>query len=181
MVPALRAAGRRWESSGDRYVEVEHLLSWHVSSVLRAETLAAAPPDAAWDTAVLACVPDEQHTLPLEALNAAAVQASVATRMLGGAVPVEALVPAVRGTGPRVLVLWSQSRSTSSVPLAQHLAAARWGVRGARTRPLVVAAGPGWPPEVAGTARPRTLPEALGLLLDACGGSSRSLPEEPRR
>ncbi|MGW5351412.1 MerR family transcriptional regulator [Streptomyces sp. NPDC004031] len=180
MVPALRAAGRRWESSGDRYVEVEHLLSWHVSSVLRAEALAAAPPDAAGHTAVLACVPDEQHTLPLEALNAAAVQASVATRMLGGAVPVEALVPAVRRTGPRVLVLWSQSRSTSSVPLAQHLAAARWGVRGARTRPLVVAAGPGWPPEVAGTARPRTLPEALGLLLDACGGSSRSLPEDPR-
>ena len=31
MVPTLRAVGRKWESSGDRYVEVEHLLSWHVS------------------------------------------------------------------------------------------------------------------------------------------------------
>ncbi len=31
MVPALHTVGRRWASSGDRYVEVEHLLSWHVS------------------------------------------------------------------------------------------------------------------------------------------------------
>jgi DNA-binding transcriptional MerR regulator len=172
MVPALRAAGRRWVSSGDRYVEVEHLLSWHVSSILRAEALAAPLPDPARGTALLACVPAELHTLALEALNAAAVRAGVATRILGGAVPAEALATAAQRTGPQVLVLWSQSRSTSSVPLARHLAAAQRGVRGARTRPLVVAAGPGWTSDVAGTVRPRTLPEALRLLRGACGGGA---------
>nr|WSX76198.1 MerR family transcriptional regulator [Streptomyces sp. NBC_00899] len=172
MVPALRAAGRRWASSGDRYVEVEHLLSWHVSSILRAETLAAPLPDPARGTALLACVPAELHTLPLEALNAAAVRAGVATRILGGAVPAEALATAAQRTGPQALVLWSQSRSTSSEPLARHLAAAQWGVRGARTRPLVMTAGPGWTSDVAGTVRPRTLPEAMRLLRGACGGGA---------
>jgi DNA-binding transcriptional MerR regulator len=38
MVPTLHAVGRRWESSGDRYVEVEHLLSWHISTTLRRVT-----------------------------------------------------------------------------------------------------------------------------------------------
>ncbi|GHI33134.1 hypothetical protein Sdagh_48640 [Streptomyces daghestanicus] len=36
-VPAPPAVGRAWETSGDRYVEVEHLLSWDVS-------IHAAPP-----------------------------------------------------------------------------------------------------------------------------------------
>lgn len=44
MVPTLHAVGRRWASSGDRYVEVEHLLAWHVSTVLRR----SAPPAAPW-------------------------------------------------------------------------------------------------------------------------------------
>ncbi|GGT73280.1 hypothetical protein GCM10010272_15780 [Streptomyces lateritius] len=35
LVPTLHAVGRRWETSGDRYVEVEHLLSWHIATALR--------------------------------------------------------------------------------------------------------------------------------------------------
>ncbi|GAA3305042.1 hypothetical protein GCM10020295_57730 [Streptomyces cinereospinus] len=38
MMPVLHAVGRKWETSGDRYVEVEHLLSWHVSTALRRAT-----------------------------------------------------------------------------------------------------------------------------------------------
>ncbi|MBW5426167.1 MerR family transcriptional regulator, partial [Streptomyces sp. BG9H] len=34
MVPTLHAVGRKWEEAGDRYVEVEHLLSWQVSRTL---------------------------------------------------------------------------------------------------------------------------------------------------
>ncbi len=67
MAPALRAVGRKWETAGERYVEVEHLLSWHVSSALRRVPPAPAttgPP------VLLACVPEEQHALPVEALAA---------------------------------------------------------------------------------------------------------------
>ncbi|MFJ7900120.1 MerR family transcriptional regulator [Streptomyces sp. NPDC096198] len=159
MVPTLHAVGRKWASSGDRYVEVEHLLSWHVSTALRRCTR---PPAAgtALDTGplVLACVPGEEHTLPLEALNAALCQQGLPARMFGAAVPAEALIAAVRRLGPSAVVLWSQSRSTASVPLARQVAATAWGVKGARRRPVVMLGGSGW------TGRgPRALYRPTGL------------------
>ncbi|MFB6555478.1 B12-binding domain-containing protein [Streptomyces sp. NPDC056405] len=167
MMPTLHAVGRKWQSSGDRYVEVEHLLSWHVSTALRSAPLLRPcpqpPPEAA--PVLLACLPDEQHTLPIEALDAALRERGTATRMLGGAVPAEALTAAVRRTGPRAVVLWSQTRSTADSPLARHLADTRWGVRGARRGPVVLVAGPGWGHRaLPGLPRPRELGEALTML-----------------
>ncbi|MDR6978473.1 DNA-binding transcriptional MerR regulator [Streptomyces sp. 3330] len=146
MAPTLRAVGRKWESSGDRYVEVEHLLSWHVSTVLRHAYAASAHMRRGQDTppVLLACLPGEQHTLPLEALNAALAERGVPTLMLSGAVPGEALDGAVRRVGPAAVALWAQSRSTASMPLAQHIASARWGIRGARRHSPVLVCGPGW-------------------------------------
>ncbi|MEU3741500.1 MerR family transcriptional regulator [Streptomyces sp. NPDC032198] len=167
MVPTLHAVGRKWEEAGDRYVEVEHLLSWHVSRTLHRCTTASvaeAPPSspAANTPLVLACVPGEQHSLPLEALSAALGELGVPQRMFGAAVPVEAVAAAVRRTGPAVVVLWAQARSTASVPLARHIAETRWGVRGARGRPVVMLGGPGWAgPAVRGALRPTSLREAL--------------------
>ncbi|MEU6352300.1 MerR family transcriptional regulator [Streptomyces sp. NPDC047072] len=167
MVPTLHAVGRKWASSGDRYVEVEHLLSWHVSSTLRRATR---PPAAQTETSpagpvVLACVPGEQHTLPLEALNAALSELRLPTRMFGGAVPAEALAAAVDRLGPSAVVLWAQTRSSASLPLARQVAGARWGVKGARRKPLVMLGGPGWLGHSApGMARPTTLRDALAGL-----------------
>ncbi|MEU8590144.1 cobalamin B12-binding domain-containing protein [Streptomyces sp. NPDC048664] len=166
MVPTLHAVGRRWASSQDRYVEVEHLLSWHVSTALRRRTPPPAPftgPGAG--PVVLACAPGEEHTLPLEALNAGLCEQGVPTRMFGASVPAEALVAAVRRLGPTALVLWAQARGTASVPLARHMAAAEWGLKGARRRPLVVLGGPGWAGcPLEGFVRPTGLPEALAVL-----------------
>ncbi|WEH38466.1 MerR family transcriptional regulator [Streptomyces sp. AM 2-1-1] len=164
IMPTLHAVGRRWESSGERYVEVEHLLSWHVSTALRRVAVGPAP---ARGTAVslLACAPEENHTLPLEALTAGLVQRGLPVRMFGAALPVEALEEAARRTGPAGIVLWSQGRSTASRPLAQRINSIEWGVRGARTAPAVLLAGPGWAghqPE--GVLRPTSLSEALALL-----------------
>ncbi|MFE9680426.1 MerR family transcriptional regulator [Streptomyces sp. NPDC006285] len=168
MAPTLRAAGRKWESSGDRYVEVEHLLSWHMSTVLRHVYVASAasPPRQDASPVLLACLPDEQHTLPMEALNAALAEAGVPTLMLGGAVPVEAVDGAVRRVGPAAVALWTQSRSTANLPLARHLAATRWGIRGARRQSPVLLCGPGWgrtPPE--GLLRPSGLRDAVRMLV----------------
>ncbi|MCQ4206133.1 MerR family transcriptional regulator [Streptomyces longispororuber] len=163
MVPVLHAVGRKWEEAGDRYVEVEHLLSWHVSRTLHRAT--PAEPVASLPPVVLACVPAEQHCLPLEALGAGLAELGVPQRMFGAAVPVEAVAAAVRRTGPRVVVLWAQARSTASLPLARHLADTRWGVRGARVRPAVMLGGPGWAGRTAGgTLRPATLPDALARI-----------------
>jgi DNA-binding transcriptional MerR regulator len=175
LVPTLHAVGRKWESSGDRYVEVEHLLSWHVSTALRRY---AAPARSRHETAapgpvVLACVPGEQHTLPLEALNAALSRLGLPSRMFGAAVPAEALVAAVDRLGPTAVVLWAQARSTASVPLARHVAAARWGVKGARRQPVVVLGGPGWHGRPAeGMVRPSALGEAVDMLTDLYGRAS---------
>ncbi|WP_314225179.1 MerR family transcriptional regulator [Streptomyces zaehneri] len=167
MVPTLHAVGRKWASSGDRYVEVEHLLSWHVSTALRRATRPVVPGDAAGGPGpvVLACVPGEQHSLPLEALNAGLGQLGVPTRMFGAAVPVEALTAAVQRLGPVAVVLWAQARSTASLPLARHIAESRWGVTGARRAPTVVLAGPGWAGRSApGLPRPTGLSDALTIL-----------------
>ncbi|MEV6202619.1 MerR family transcriptional regulator [Streptomyces sp. NPDC051771] len=169
MAPTLHAVGRKWESSGDRYVEVEHLLSWHISTALRRAAVdgppSSSPPSAA-PPVVLACVPSEQHTLPLEALAAGLTERGLPIRMFGAAVPAEALDAAVRRSGPAAVVLWSQARSTANHALAGHVAGTAFGVRGARTAPLVLLAGPGWlgRTPAPGTARPTGLREALGVI-----------------
>ncbi|WP_406064856.1 cobalamin B12-binding domain-containing protein [Streptomyces sp. NBC_01077] len=175
MAPALHAVGRKWETSEDRYVEVEHLLSWHVSTALRRVGAAGrtGTPEAATPPVLLACVPDEQHTLPLEALAAGLAELGVPTLMFGAAVPPEALDQAVRRTGPAAVVLWSQARSTAHHPLARHLADTSWGVRGARTRTAVLLAGPGWAGRTPGPGmlRPAGLREALSLLRGLCAAA----------
>ncbi|MFD3512845.1 MerR family transcriptional regulator [Streptomyces sp. NPDC058657] len=174
MAPALRAIGRTWAASGDaageRYVEAEHLLSWHVSTALRCGTR---PREADDDQPVLlACLPGELHTLALEALAAALAERGLPTRMFGAAVPLRALSEAVRRTGPRAVVLWSQTRPTADRSVVAGVRSTARGVRGARTRPVVLAAGPGWartsPSE--GVHRPRDLAAALRIIEAAPSG-----------
>ncbi|MFB7399912.1 MerR family transcriptional regulator [Streptomyces rubiginosohelvolus] len=143
IMPVLHAVGRKWETAGERYIEVEHLLSWHVSGALRGVTAGRTPTPGA-GLALLACVPGETHTLALEALAATLAQQGLPVRMFGAAVPAGALEGAIRRTGPAAVVLWAQSRKTASPALVARLDALEWGVRGARRRPVVCVAGPGW-------------------------------------
>ncbi|MFF9839397.1 MerR family transcriptional regulator [Streptomyces sp. NPDC013740] len=166
MMPTLHAVGRKWESSDDRYVEVEHLLSWHVSTALRRAAVTGPAAGSQAAPVVLACAPGEQHTLPLEALAAGLAERGLPTRMFGAAVPAEALDAAVRRSGPAAVALWSQARSTANHALARHVAGTAFGVRGARTAPLVLLAGPGWlgRPLAPGMVRPGGLGEAIGVI-----------------
>ncbi|MEU5313930.1 cobalamin B12-binding domain-containing protein [Streptomyces sp. NPDC021562] len=174
MAPTLRAVGRRWASSEDRYVEVEHLLAWHVSTVLRRSAPPVLPVTApATGCVLLACAPGEQHTLPLEALGAALGREGLPVRMLGAAVPVEALDAAVRRLGPVAVVLWAQDSARAAPALARHVAALRWGMKGTRRGPAVLLGGPGWsrtqPAEV---LRPAGLAQAVEALRALCGAGS---------
>ncbi|MFE9773735.1 MerR family transcriptional regulator [Streptomyces sp. NPDC005931] len=164
IMPTLQAVGRKWEGSGERYVEVEHFLTWHVSGALR-RCSAPVAADRQGATTVLACVPGENHTLPLEVLTAALAERALPVLMFGGALPVESLVTAVRRTGPAAVGLWAQSRTTASRPLAQHVAAMEWGVRGARRRPVVLTLGPGWAGHaLPGLPRPAGLAQAVDVI-----------------
>ncbi len=131
--PVLVAVGERHAASGTLN-EVEHLLSRCVSAAL-----AQAPrPRAGSARTLLACADEEQHSLPIEALDAALAERGAASRTLGARVPTDALLAAVRRTGPAAVLLWSQQRATAGV--GQLVAVLR-----ERPRPLLVAAcGPGW-------------------------------------
>lgn len=142
IAPTLHAVGRKWASAGERYVEVEHLLSWHVSAALH--RIRPAPEQLAGPPVLLACTPGEQHSLPMEALAAALGERGLPVRMFGAALPVDALREAVRRTGPRAVVLWAQSRTTADTSLARAVAGIEWGPRGARGHAALLLAGPGW-------------------------------------
>jgi MerR family transcriptional regulator, light-induced transcriptional regulator len=171
MMPALSAAGRKWAADGERYVEVEHLLSWHVSNALRRVadrpgTVREGPP------VLLAGMPAELHTLPLEAVAAALAERGLPFLMFGPAVPPQALLEAVRRTGPAAVMLWSQARQTADRALARRAAETAWGGRGSRTRPVVLAAGPGWAGASSpqGALRPGDLRRAVDLLEQLLAG-----------
>ncbi|MEV6950680.1 MerR family transcriptional regulator [Streptomyces sp. NPDC051183] len=142
LAPTLHAVGRKWASAGERYVEVEHLLSWQISAAMsRIRPLAERPRTR---PLLLACAPGEQHSLPIEALTAALGERGLPVRMFGAALPADALREAARRTGPQAVVLWAQTRTTADDGLARSVAAIEWGQRGARGHPALLLAGPGW-------------------------------------
>lgn len=160
--PLLVAVGSRWAATGEG-VEVEHLLSECTADVLR-EVAARSPEPPGRRPVLLACAPDELHSLPLAALAAGLGERGLASRTLGAALPAEALHAAVRRTGPAVLFLWSQRDGTAVPAVLEELPV---------TRPptAVLVGGPGWhgvtlPRRVTLT---RDLPHALSLVDRALG------------
>ncbi|GAA4961057.1 hypothetical protein GCM10023238_30370 [Streptomyces heliomycini] len=158
IVPTLQAVGRKWQTSGERYVEVEHFLSWHVSGVLRRTT-----PDTVADrpgsTVVLACVPGENHTLALEVLSAALAQR--AFRCACSEAPCPSSPSSRRCAGPG-RPPWGCGRSPVPPP------AGRWPST--------------WPP---GVGRARRSPQAgrpdPRTGLGGAGGGRRGAPDGPCR
>ncbi|WP_250000720.1 MerR family transcriptional regulator [Actinoplanes sp. M2I2] len=133
--PVLIGIGERYEAT-KRFVEVEHLISRTLTEVLGS----VRRPDSSVPPKVLLAAADEElHTLPLEALAAALAEVGVPSRLLGARVPPTALAEAIARTGPVVVVLWSQT-PTSSDP-------DQLGRVTALPHPplLTAAAGPGWP------------------------------------
>ncbi|MEU3465817.1 MerR family transcriptional regulator [Streptomyces sp. NPDC006733] len=141
--PTLHSVGRQWATTAsERHVEVEHLLSWEISCALR--RLPHQPAQGGTAPVILACAPDEQHSLPLEALTAALGERGVPARMFGAALPAESLHAAVRRIGPSAVLLWAHAPSTADHGLVRRTVSLRWGPSGARVNPTLFVAGPGW-------------------------------------
>ncbi|MFD5827211.1 MerR family transcriptional regulator [Lentzea sp. NPDC060358] len=137
-------------------VEIEHMASSSVLQALRDVPRATGPGVLA---ALLACAPEEQHVLALEALGAALSEEGCQWRNLGARVPPEALCDAVARLRPSVVLVWAHRADLAElVPLAELAT---------RTTALLAVAGPGWagvalPPSV---HRPGSLGDAVGLVL----------------
>ena len=160
--PVLVAVGSRWAATGEG-VDVEHLLSDCIAAVLR-ETAVGVPEPAGRRPVLLSCAPEEHHALPLHALAAGLAERGVGVRTLGASMPSEALVQAVRRTGPAAVFVWSQLPGTADAAVLDSMPV---------TRPAtaVLVGGPGWVPD----RLPRRvtvaadLPHALELVERALG------------
>jgi hypothetical protein len=156
VVPVLHAIGAQWEDTG-RGVEVEHLLSEAVIAALAGVSARLRHPVNPRPV-LLACSADELHSLPLFALAAALAERQVAARVLGARVPNEALVSAIRRTGPSAVLLWSYLPD-------EKAQAALFTLPVLRPAPLVLVAGPGWGPDLPdGVGRVHDLVEAVTSL-----------------
>ena len=141
-VPALRELGANDPVAG--HGSVEHMLSGSLLTTLLA-VITLAPPARTIRPVVLACAEEEQHVLPVYALQAELAGRGVDVRQLGGRVPRQALAHAVRTVRPAGVFVWSQVPATAQPGLLENLPAG----------PRIVLGGPGW--------RNRTLPSAVRL------------------
>jgi MerR family transcriptional regulator, light-induced transcriptional regulator len=162
LCPVLVAVGERWAATGEG-VEVEHLLAETAGSALR--TVRAAPEPRNGRPVLLACAPEEQHSLPLAALAAALAEQGIGARLLGGGLPLAALRAAVRRTGPAALMLWAHAASSADVTVLDALPMLRPPV-------AVLAGGVGWVdrPLPARVTYVPDLASAVGLVTRAIGG-----------
>ena len=162
LVPVLDGLGERYSSSG-RCVEIEHLLTWSALATLSA--VAIRPGEAVNARPVLlACAPEEQHSLPLYALAAALAKRHAATRVLGARVPYQALAEAVRRLGPVAVFLWSQTKATGAAEPLAELPALRPAIQ-------VIVGGPGWNLDQmpSGIEIVQTLSDAVNAVMTALG------------
>jgi DNA-binding transcriptional MerR regulator len=162
VVPVLVGIGRRWEQTGTG-VEVEHLLSESVTSALTGVTTRLRAPINPRPV-LLACAPEEMHSLPLFALAAALAERRIGARVLGARMPHDALVAAVRRTGPSAVLLWS------AYPTSDGGAQALQELPTMRPAPVVLTGGPGWTePAPPGVAHVHDLTGAVATIARAVG------------
>jgi DNA-binding transcriptional MerR regulator len=139
--PVLVSIGVRWVRTG---VDVEHVLSEAVMDALRAYR-AFLPRPVPGRPVLLACAPEEQHTLPLHALAAALAEQRVPLRLLGGRVPTTAVAAAARRTSAGAIFLWRHCQDAEAGAPARpdELAELAELTRSRPARRLVVG-GSGW-------------------------------------
>ncbi|WP_344113090.1 MerR family transcriptional regulator [Terrabacter aerolatus] len=163
--PALRRVGDLWRE-GRLGVSAEHLTSELLQSELRA-VVRANRLRIAGRPVVLAGADDEQHHLPLLALEAELARNGVASLFLGPRVPSEALVSALRESRPRAVFLWASLARPAVEPLWRDLGAVDWDLE-------VVIGGPGW-------AEGITVPDGPVVLtrVEDFGSAVRALTSSP--
>ncbi|WP_410648944.1 MerR family transcriptional regulator [Amycolatopsis sp. cmx-4-54] len=133
LLPILHNLGGRW-LRGDVCFESEWALTTEVSQALQryVTRFAKAPSERG---VLIACCPDERHSLPVEVLCASMVEVGIPAVYLGQMVPAETMVGMAAKLDPTLIVLWSMSATTVDDLLCQRLQ--RRGFE-------VVVAGPGW-------------------------------------
>ena len=135
IVPVLVIVGDAWAETGTG-IEVEHLLSEIVTSILRDRTKSMKTPINARPV-LLASVGEELHTLALHALHAALSEIKVECHFLGARTPLEALSNVVTRSAPPAVFLWAQLSKNGDPMYFRDTPAIR-------PAPRYILGGPGW-------------------------------------
>ena len=141
LAPALRRIGGEWET-GHLGVESEHLASELLAAELRA-VIRSHRVGATGAPVLLASADDEQHHLPLLAVEGELARLGVPCVYLGARVPARSTVRALRRARARAVFVWASLPRPRTEPLWSLLGDDAPGVR-------VVIGGPGWPQGVEG-------------------------------
>lgn len=167
LTPLLNSIGNNYQRGAEDAVAVEHVATSGILPALRATPV---PAERGRLAALLSCAPEEQHSLPMEALHAAIAERGSASRFLGARVPASTASTVARRLKPRTVAVWSSAAGTARksdvAGIAEHCA-------------QLLLCGPGWSNIRAarGYSRPDSLDEAVDLVLDALpghlGGGSR--------
>ncbi len=138
IVPTLIAIGEAWQSSG-KGIEIEHAFTEVLKKVLREQTLNAKAPINA-NPVILASIGEEQHSLPLHALEAALAEIGIATYFLGARTPFEAIAATLPRVAPPAIFLWATFTQNARPEYFQELP-------NIRPAPRILLGGPGWAPD----------------------------------
>jgi transposase-like protein len=162
LAPVLIGVGERFQSTGQG-IDLEHLLSESIVGALR-DVADSVPETKSSRPVLLASAPEDMHTLPLHAVAAGLAERGIPTRMLGARLPVDALVAAVRRSGPPAVMLWSHDDITGDPAVLT-------AVPSLRPAPFLAVGGPGWPAELPpGVTRVTDLNDAVMRLSGAVRG-----------
>lgn len=135
IVPLLFLIGDEWEKT-QTGIEVEHLLTEILKSVLREKSLMASEPCNPRPV-LLASVGEEMHSLALHALASALAEKNISTYFLGARTPLEALNGIIARSAPPAIFLWAQLSNNGDPRFYTDIPSIR-------PAPRVIIGGPGW-------------------------------------
>ena len=160
IVPTLIEIGESWATSGEG-IEIEHAFSETLKKVFR-ERSAACDAPVNGHPVVLAAIGEEQHSLPLHALEALLCELGIKTHFLGARTPFEAVAATVSRLAPPAVFLWALIPSNANSDFYRNLPVIR-------PAPRIILGGPGWSPNECSDA---TLVMGLG---NACEEIQRAV------
>lgn len=145
MSPALRRVGLEW-SAGVIGVGGEHLVSDCLVTVLRAHAHDRMSGPTQHRSVLLASAEDDQHALPLLALQCALAEEGVHCHVLGARTPASSIAGITLRLAPAAVFLWASLPRNEGDTLSRVVAAAA-------ERTTVLLGGPGWIDLDVGTAQ----------------------------
>ena len=135
IVPTLIEIGEDWEASGQG-IEIEHAFSECLKKVFRERSASCEAP-VNGHPVVIAAVGEEQHSLPLHALQAQLCELGIRTHFLGARTPFEAVAATITRLAPPAVFLWALLPSNADPNFYRQLPMVR-------PAPRILLGGPGW-------------------------------------